>query len=66
MFDSYEREFYDMARSAFMKYNLQVRIGCMKGIFVAYHSTKEIFGFEFLSQVSLIEFDLLLFVFFFC
>ena len=36
-----------------MKYNLQVRIGCMGGIFVAYHNTKEMFGFEYLSKEDL-------------
>jgi hypothetical protein len=46
---SFEREFYDMARAAFAKYSLQARIGHMKGIFVAYHSTAEFFGFEFFS-----------------
>jgi len=77
--NSFEREYYDMARSAcnvllpvfsssfvcfyifyllfilfvVMKYNLQVRIGCMGGIFVAYHNTKEMFGFEYLSKEDL-------------
>jgi len=45
---SYEREFYDMIRSAFLKYSLQVRMGNMHGAFVAYHNTAEIFGFEYL------------------
>ena len=40
---SYERELYDM-----MKYCLQVRIGGMDSIFVAYHNTAEIFGFEYM------------------
>lgn len=39
-----------MTRSAFIKYNMQVRIGRMAGIFVAYHNTKEMFGFEYISQ----------------
>ena len=47
--NSYEREFYDMIRSAFLKYSFQVRIGHMNGIFVAYHNTEEIFGFEYVS-----------------
>lgn len=54
-FNSFEREFYDMARSAFLKYNMQVRIGRMNGIFVAYHNTRELFGFEYLSQQDLDE-----------
>ncbi|XP_049851161.1 uncharacterized protein LOC126325497 [Schistocerca gregaria] len=45
---SYEREFYDMIRSAFLRNIFQVRIGDMSGIFVAYHNTREIFGFEYL------------------
>lgn len=32
-----------------LKYNFQVRIGHMNGVFVAYHNTAEIFGFEYLS-----------------
>ncbi|KAI9363339.1 mitochondrial protein Pet127-domain-containing protein [Zopfochytrium polystomum] len=47
LFDSFEREYYDMMRSAFLKYSLQVRIGAMDGIFVCYHNTQNIFGFEY-------------------
>jgi Mitochondrial protein Pet127 len=47
---SFEREFYDMIRSAFIKYGCQSRIGRMAGIMVAYHNTQEIFGFEFVPQ----------------
>ncbi|KFY95116.1 hypothetical protein V498_03512 [Pseudogymnoascus sp. VKM F-4517 (FW-2822)] len=47
-YDSYEREYYDMARSAFLKYSLQVRMGRMDGIFVAFHNTERIFGFQYL------------------
>ncbi|KAH6892319.1 mitochondrial protein Pet127-domain-containing protein [Thelonectria olida] len=46
---SYEREYYDMVRSAFLKYSLQVRIGRMDGIFVAFHNTQRIFGFQYIS-----------------
>lgn len=46
--DSFEREHYDMARSAFLKYSLQVRMGRMDGIFVAFHNTERIFGFQYL------------------
>ncbi|RKP00120.1 hypothetical protein CXG81DRAFT_2675, partial [Caulochytrium protostelioides] len=42
---SYEREYYDMARSAFLKYTLQAIIGSMDGIFVAYHNTASLLGF---------------------
>lgn len=55
--ESYEREYYDMMRSAFMKYSLQVRMGRMDGIFVAYHNVERIFGFQY---VSLPEMDLAL------
>ncbi|KAJ3217489.1 hypothetical protein HDU67_007852 [Dinochytrium kinnereticum] len=49
LLESYEREYYDMVRSAMLKYNFQVRIGNMDGILVCYHNTKEIFGFQYLS-----------------
>ena len=39
-----------MARSAFLKYSLQVRIGNMDGIFVCFHNTSRIFGFQYISQ----------------
>ncbi|KAJ3154737.1 hypothetical protein HDU89_007977 [Geranomyces variabilis] len=45
---SFEREDYDMLRSAMLKYSFQVRIGGMDGVFVAYHSTAEIFGCQYL------------------
>lgn len=38
-----------MTRSAFLKYSMQVRIGDMDGIFVAYHNTARIFGFQYIS-----------------
>ena len=50
---SYESEYYDMARSMFLKNSLQVRIGRMSGIFVAYHNTEELFGFEYISRKEL-------------
>lgn len=46
---SYEREIFDMARSAFLKYSLQCRIGQMGGIFVAFHNTQKIFGYKYIS-----------------
>ncbi|KKA27044.1 hypothetical protein TD95_002459 [Thielaviopsis punctulata] len=48
-FESFEREYFDMIRSAFLKYSLQVRMGLMDGIFVAYHNTNRIFGFQYIS-----------------
>ncbi|KAJ2778627.1 hypothetical protein GGI15_004127 [Coemansia interrupta] len=47
---SFEREYYDMARSAFLKYNFQTRIGNMDGIFVAYHNTARMFGFQYIPR----------------
>lgn len=48
LWESYEREYYDMIRSAFLKYSLQVRMGRMDGIFVAYHNIARIFGFQYI------------------
>lgn len=48
-FESYEREYFDMIRAAFLKYSLQVRIGRMDGIFVAFHNIERIFGFQYVS-----------------
>jgi Mitochondrial protein Pet127 len=48
-YNSFEREYFDMIRAAFLKYSLQVRIGNMDGIFVAFHNTKRIFGFQYIS-----------------
>ncbi|KAI1106063.1 Pet127-domain-containing protein [Jackrogersella minutella] len=55
--ESFEREYYDMIRSAFLKYSLQVRMGRMDGIFVAFHNTQRIFGFQY---IPLSEMDLAL------
>ncbi|CAN8095506.1 unnamed protein product [Discula destructiva] len=55
--ESFEREYYDLIRSAFLKYSLQVRMGRMDGIFVAYHNTERIFGFQY---IPLEEMDLAL------
>ena len=48
-FESYEREYYDMIRAAFLKYSMQVRMGRMDGIFVAFHNVERIFGFQYIS-----------------
>eukprot|EP01119_Soliformovum_irregulare_P000255 TRINITY_DN1018_c1_g1_i1.p1 TRINITY_DN1018_c1_g1~~TRINITY_DN1018_c1_g1_i1.p1 ORF type:complete len:570 (-),score=145.15 TRINITY_DN1018_c1_g1_i1:82-1791(-) len=50
---SYELEFYDIVRSALLKYVFQVRIGKMDGLFVTYHNVSEIFGFEYLNYKEL-------------
>ncbi|KAL6719620.1 hypothetical protein ACLMJK_001541 [Lecanora helva] len=47
--ESYEREYYDMIRAAFLKYSMQVRMGRMDGIFVAFHNIERIFGFQYIS-----------------
>ena len=54
---SFEREYHDMIRSTMLKYSLQVRMGRMDGIFVAYHNIARIFGFQY---ISLEEMDLAL------
>lgn len=51
--ESYEREYYDMMRSAFLKYSLQVRMGRMDGIFVAYHNIERLFGFQYIPLPEL-------------
>ena len=53
LFNSFEREFYDMGRAAFLKYSFQCRIGDMGGVMVAYHNTQEIFGFEYIPVESM-------------
>ncbi|KAG6856418.1 hypothetical protein H0H87_004637 [Tephrocybe sp. NHM501043] len=47
--ESFEREYYDLIRSAFLKYSFQVRIGDMDGVIVAYHNTARMFGFQYIS-----------------
>lgn len=51
--ESYEREYFDMIRSAFLKYSLQVRMGRMDGIFVAYHNIERMFGFQYIPLPEL-------------
>lgn len=51
--NSFEREYYDMSRSAFLRNIFQVRIGEMAGIFVAYHNTQEVFGFEHITLTDM-------------
>lgn len=48
-YESFEREYFDMIRAAFLKYSLQVRVGRMDGIFVAFHNIERIFGFQYIS-----------------
>ncbi|KAL2914622.1 hypothetical protein HK105_205760 [Polyrhizophydium stewartii] len=58
LYESFEREYYDMMRSAMIKYSLQVRIGRMDGIIVCFHTTAKILGFQY---VPLEEMDIDLF-----
>lgn len=51
--ESFEREFYDMTRATMLKYSLQVRMGRMDGIFLAYHNIERIFGFQYLSLAEM-------------
>ncbi|KAI8940816.1 hypothetical protein NX059_002078 [Plenodomus lindquistii] len=53
--ESYEREFYDMTRATLLKYSLQVRMGRMDGIFIAFHNIERIFGFQYLSLADMDE-----------
>ena len=46
---SFERERFDMVRSAFLKFIFQCRIGHMDGVMVCYHNTERIFGYEFIA-----------------
>ncbi|KAJ5613110.1 hypothetical protein N7510_006304 [Penicillium lagena] len=54
-FESFEREYFDMIRAAFLKYSLQVRVGRMDGIFVAFHNIERIFGFQYISLAEMDE-----------
>ena len=62
--ESFEREYYDLIRSAFLKYryenlnlsnqmnsnlfSFQVRIGNMDGVIVAYHNTARMFWLQYI------------------
>ena len=50
---SYEREFYDLIRGAFLKYLFQLKIGGMDGAFISYHNTQKVFGFEYVSLTDM-------------
>ncbi|KAI9464309.1 mitochondrial protein Pet127-domain-containing protein [Boletus coccyginus] len=53
--ESFEKEYYDLIRSAFLKYSFQARIGNMDGVLVAYHNTTRIFGFQYVSLEEMEE-----------
>ena len=48
--NTFEREYYDLIRGAFLKYFLQMHIGQMDGAFIFYHNTLETLGFEYIKQ----------------
>ena len=52
--ESFEREYHDLMRSAFLKYGFQARIGNMDGVLVVHHNTARIFGFRYipLSEIE--------------
>jgi len=50
---SFEREYYDLIRGAFLKYAFQLKVGRMDGAFLAYHNTKQIFGFEYIKTTEI-------------
>lgn len=56
--ESFEREYHDLMRSAFLKYGFQARIGNMDGILVVHHNAARIFGFRY---IPLSEMDACLF-----
>lgn len=47
--NSFEREYYDLVRSKFLAFSHQLRIGGMHGLFVAYHNTDLLQGFQYIS-----------------
>jgi len=51
--ESFEREYFDLIRSAFLKFQFQVRIGGMDGVFVAYHNTEKLFGFQYIPLTEM-------------
>ncbi|KZT23423.1 Pet127-domain-containing protein [Neolentinus lepideus HHB14362 ss-1] len=53
--ESFEKEYYDLIRSAFLKYSYQARIGNMDGVLVAYHNTARIFGFQYVPLEEMEE-----------
>ncbi|KAJ7134543.1 mitochondrial protein Pet127-domain-containing protein [Mycena epipterygia] len=55
LMESFEKEYYDLIRSAFLKYGFQVRIGNMDGVIVAYHNTARMFGFQYVSLQEMDE-----------
>jgi len=51
--NSFEREYYDLVRSKFLAFSHQLRIGGMHGLFVAYHNTDDLQGFQYISLAEI-------------
>lgn len=54
-YESFEREYYDLIRGAFLKYGFQMKIGGMDGALVAYHNTQSIYGFEYIRTSEVLK-----------
>lgn len=50
---SYEREYYDLIRGAFLKYMFQLKIGGMDGAFISYHNTRKVYGVEYCTLTDI-------------
>jgi hypothetical protein len=53
---SFEKEVYDLTRSAFLKYYFQASLGNMAGILAAYHNTEKLFALDFFSKERLAQY----------
>ena len=51
--NSFEREYYDLIRGAFMKYFFQLKIGGMDGALIGFHNTVSNFGFEYVKRSTI-------------
>ena len=47
---SCKEELNEIKSGMLLKHNFQVRLGKMKGIFIAYHNTAQFMGFEYVSK----------------
>ncbi|KAH3666062.1 hypothetical protein OGAPHI_004251 [Ogataea philodendri] len=53
LYESFEREIFDLVRTGMWKYSMQARIGNMDGIFVAFHNMRRFFGFQYMPTTEL-------------
>ncbi|KAG7892862.1 hypothetical protein KL936_001036 [Ogataea polymorpha] len=53
LYESFERELFDLVRTGLWKYSMQARIGNMDGIFIAYHNMRRFFGFQYLPTTEI-------------